>query len=203
MKRIPLRLLLVSLLFVFIAGTFSLKRFVVVSNSMNEFLYEGDHILCLKAFSKNWIDRRDVIVFMSPIDFLHKDNGKLIKRSLFMPGDTIWDKNLIGFYKNFDFDKKIVDGVSQSFLVLPSKKSEIKINLSNLGYYYFILKYYEEEDIKIVGEDLYLGGKRNPLYCFKNDYFFGVGDNRDKSKDSRTFGPIADILVSYKMLIKL
>ena len=73
-------------------------------------------------------------------------------------------------------------------LWIPRKGSTVDLTIENINLYERIIDVYEENDLKIVGEDIYINGEKKNDYTFKMDYFFMMGDNRHNSLDSRYFG---------------
>ncbi|NJB37649.1 signal peptidase I [Croceivirga sp. JEA036] len=73
-------------------------------------------------------------------------------------------------------------------LYIPEKDKSIKLTLENLPLYKKVIRDYEHNTVKVSGNQILINGKPADSYTFKMDYFWMMGDNRDHSEDSRTWG---------------
>lgn len=70
----------------------------------------------------------------------------------------------------------------------PKKGDIIKLNNKNFRIYNDIIVNYENNNVKILNNDIYINNIKSIFYKIKNNYYFMLGDNRHNSFDSRYFG---------------
>ncbi|MEM8847225.1 MAG: signal peptidase I [Bacteroidota bacterium] len=73
-------------------------------------------------------------------------------------------------------------------IYLPERGATVKIDYKTIPLYKKIIRDYEYNDVKIDGNTVYINGEVADSYTFKQDYYWMMGDNRDHSEDSRTWG---------------
>ena len=73
-------------------------------------------------------------------------------------------------------------------LFVPAKSSCIAMNKRNFILYKDILQKYEDVKITMKNDKFFIGDSVIEKYCFKQNYYFVMGDNRCQSHDSRFFG---------------
>jgi signal peptidase I len=155
------------LVYIFFVTTFLLKPFVIPTGSMEDSLLVGDHIL---------LDR---VVFSRSLGFLD---------GIWFPQKEIERGLIVTFKAPPEMDKlyvKRVIGLPGDTVRILYKK--VYINGIPLSEPYV---YYKDHKTNVPGRDNF------PQYRVPADHYFLMGDNRDKSADSRRWGavPLANIV---------
>ena len=73
-------------------------------------------------------------------------------------------------------------------IYIPKKGSSVPLNMNTLPFYERIIKEYEYNQLEVIGEYIFVNGKKVDSYTFKQDYYWMMGDNRHNSEDSRVWG---------------
>ena len=71
---------------------------------------------------------------------------------------------------------------------IPKRGSTLHLTLDNLPIYRRAIAVYEGNDLKVEDGKILINGEPTEYYTFKMDYFWMMGDNRDRSLDSRYWG---------------
>jgi signal peptidase I len=73
-------------------------------------------------------------------------------------------------------------------VLIPKKGATITLTSDNLPLFKRIITVYEENQLEVKGESIYINGTAVTTYTFKMDYYWMMGDNRYNSADSRYWG---------------
>ena len=165
--------LLVAGIFVLFVRTFIVQTYQVPTGSMERTILVGDHLLVNKfAFAPrlplfaHWMPYRDVyrgdiIVFKKPGDD-RNDNNVLVKRAVGAPNDLLQVRDKALYINGRPADGPQVQHIDPELYAAGDPR---------------------------VAESSVLRDQFGP-YRVPSDSFFGMGDNRDNSLDSRFWGPI-------------
>lgn len=73
-------------------------------------------------------------------------------------------------------------------IYIPKKGVTVALDENSIPFYEQIIRRYENNDLTIFGNDIYINGKKATSYTFKQDYYWMMGDNRQNSLDARNWG---------------
>lgn len=162
-------------------------------------------------------EKNDIIVFKFPgyrDEIESPDIQFYVKRCVGEPGDTLEVRNKVLFVNGNEFpippniqylsefamqpgvpDRNIFP-VGKSWnsdnygpLVIPKKGDIIQLTIDNIQEWKtFINREYKKEVVGISNGKITIEGSVVDSYTVQEDYYFGMGDNRDDSLDSRFWG---------------
>ena len=73
-------------------------------------------------------------------------------------------------------------------IYIPKQGATVALNSETIPFYEQIIRRYEHNALTIFGDDIYINGKKETSYTFKQDYYWMMGDNRQRSLDARAWG---------------
>ena len=71
---------------------------------------------------------------------------------------------------------------------VPFEGQVITLNDTNIVLYERIIREYEHNELSVTGGKFYINNQAVTTYTIQQDYYFMMGDNRDYSADSRSWG---------------
>ena len=87
-------------------------------------------------------------------------------------------------------------------IYIPEAGKQVTLTAENLPLYKRIIEVYENNDLKVNGNQILINGQVATTYTFKQNYYWMMGDNRHRSEDSRYWGFVpADHIVGKPVLI--
>jgi signal peptidase I len=85
---------------------------------------------------------------------------------------------------------------------IPKKGGTLHLTMENLPLYERAIRTYEGNTLEVKNGEILINGKATDKYTFRMDYYWMMGDNRDRSADSRYWGLVPeDHVVGSPMLI--
>ncbi|SKB94996.1 signal peptidase I [Parapedobacter luteus] len=130
-----------------------------------------------------------------------KEYNKL-KESSAVDSITVDISNIISLNPNKS-ESRLDVSLNFDELTIPYKGMSITLNNKTYDSYQAIINKHESARLSKKNNTYYINGIRASKYIFRYDYIFVMGDNRNKSIDSRYFGPIPTTNITGIYLFKI
>lgn len=115
------------------------------------------------------------------VEKLPQVSGSLIAESVFY--DISDDFAIFPMYNPYKWSRN-----NMGEIWIPQKGSTLHLTSANLSLYRRCIETYEGNKVEVKNGKIFINGKPTDYYTFKMNYYWMMGDNRDRSADSRYWG---------------
>ncbi len=170
----------------------SLKTNILSISNTNEneyLIYTDDQGIPIKKVRELNIDIREIIDNERELSLTFNDANKIRNSNefdtIFRPIEKTNYINSVFFpgNKRFNWNNDQLGPI-----YIPKAGEKIKLTINDLPLYKKIIRDYENNEVEVVDNNIYINGEISSNYTFKQDYYWMMGDNRYNSEDSRVWG---------------